>query len=60
MPNVTKGAAAEYGEIMSEKLRQAIQKELTRAFKEDPTMAGWKGLKETNPVLFRNVSGGVK
>ena len=55
-PNVTKGAAAEFGEIMSDKLRTVITKELKRAFEEDPTLAGWKGLKETNPVLFKNVT----
>lgn len=58
--NVTKGMAAEYGEIMSDKLRAAIDLELRRAFREDSTLAGWPGLKEANPVLFDNVTKGVE
>lgn len=56
---ITIGAASDYSEVMSQKLRDAIDKELRRAFREDSTVAGWQGLKECNPVLFERVSGGA-
>lgn len=60
VPTVTKGMASDYAEVMSQRLRDAVEVELKRAFKEDSTLAGWKGLKDANPVLFRNVTEGVK
>lgn len=56
VPNLAKAAASAYGEVMSAELRDAIDDELRKAFKEAPDMAGWKALKESNPVLFRNVT----
>lgn len=57
IPNVAQGMSADYGEVMSTTLAAAIDKELIRAFKEDSTLAGWKGVKKGNPVLFRRVTG---
>ena len=57
---ITIGAASDYAEVMSEKLRSTIDKELRRAFRDDPTLAGWQGLKEANPVLFNRVTEGAK
>ncbi len=57
--NVSKGMAAEYGEIISDSIRAAIDVELRKAFREDSTLAGWPGLKESNPVLFRNITEGL-
>lgn len=60
VPNVAKGAAADFGEVMSRRLSEAIEQELKQLFTDDPTMAGWKGLKDVNPVLFERVTGGPK
>jgi hypothetical protein len=56
---ITIGAASDYAEVMSEKLRGAIDKELRRAFRDDSTLAGWQGLKEANPVLFGRITEGA-
>lgn len=56
---ITIGAASDYAEVMSQKLRDAIDKELRRAFRDDSTLAGWPGLKEANPVLFDRITGGA-
>jgi hypothetical protein len=56
---ITIGAASDYAEVMSDKLRQAIDHELARAFRDDPSMAGWEGLKGANPVLFERVTKGA-
>lgn len=56
---VAVGAATDYGEVMSDKLRASIDKELIRVFKEEPELAGWQGLKDANPVLFRRVTEGA-
>lgn len=55
-PNVAKGAAADFGEVMSERLRDAIEKELRRAYRDEPDLHGWKGIKDANSVLFKRVS----
>lgn len=55
---ITKGAASDYAEVMSDKLRKVLDDEIARAFREDPEMAGWKGLKEANPILFGRVTEG--
>lgn len=56
MPNVATGMASDYGEVMSQKLRTAIEKELARVYKEDPELKGWESVDRTNPVLFANLS----
>lgn len=54
-PKVSTGMAADYGEVMSQKLRDEILKELRRCYDEDPDMKGWPAIEKTNPVLHRNV-----
>lgn len=56
---ITKGAAVDYGEVMSDKLRTTLDKELIRAYQIDPDLAGWQGLHEANPVLFERVKRGA-
>ena len=60
MPNVAQGMASDYGEVMSDRLRKSIDAELKKAFKQDPTLGGWVGVKRGNPVLFNRISGGSK
>lgn len=55
--NITKAMANDYAEVMSDKLRSCIDKELIRAYREAPEAGGWVGLKEVNPVLFNRVAG---
>lgn len=57
--NITIGAATDYAEVMSEKLRKSIDKELARAYRDDPKLDGWEGLERANPVLFKRVTEGV-
>lgn len=52
MPNVATGMASDYGEIMSKKLRDAIEIELFRCYREDPDLRGWESVERTNPALF--------
>lgn len=59
MPNVATGMASDYAEIMSARLRDAVDKELARCYSDDPELRGWESIKKTNPVLFRNISAGV-
>lgn len=58
IPNVATGMASDYGEVMSARLRSAIEKELTRVYQEDPELRGWASVKNVNPVLFSNISKG--
>lgn len=60
MPNVAQGMASDYGEVMSQKLRNVVEKELTKAFDDDPELGGWKGVKRGNPVLFNRITKGSK
>lgn len=55
MPNVAQGMASDYGEVMSQKLRDVIESELKKAFGDDPELGGWRGVKKGNPVLFGRV-----
>lgn len=59
MPNVATGMASDYGEVMSPRLRKAIEKELARCYETEPDLRGWESVKRTNSVLFKNVSKGV-
>lgn len=56
MPNVATGMASDYGEVMSAKLRTAIEKELARVYADDPDLKGWEYVQRANPVLFTNIS----
>lgn len=60
MPNVAKGMAAEFGEVMSQTLRDTIVKELKRAARDWPELRAWEAIRETNPVLAENVLRGVR
>lgn len=55
--NITKAMANDYAEVMSDSLRDAIDTELIRAWREAPEMGGWLGLKEANRTLFNHVTG---
>lgn len=55
-PNVSKAMAKDYGEVISPRIRAAILVELQRAYKEGPTMAGWKGIKEKFPALMESIA----
>lgn len=59
MPNVAKGMASEFGEVMSETLRDAITHELQRAARQWPELRAWEAIRETNPVLAEKISKGV-
>ncbi|GAA3510246.1 hypothetical protein GCM10022234_00590 [Aeromicrobium panaciterrae] len=60
-PNVAQGMSADYGEVMSDKLRDVIEAELRRAYLDDPDLKGWVGgdglggVKKGNPILYRRV-----
>lgn len=56
MPNVAQGMASDYGEVMSDKLRKVLDRELKKAFHDDPELGGWVGVKRGNPVLFGRIS----
>lgn len=60
MPNVAQGMASDYGEVMSDRLRKELDKELEKAFSDDPELGGWKGVKRGNPVLFGRITKGLK
>lgn len=59
MPNVAKGMASDFGEVMSQKLRNTIEYELSKTYKREPDLAGWEAIRQTNPVLHRRVMEGV-
>jgi hypothetical protein len=60
MPNVAQGMASDYGEVMSDKLRLEVEKELKKVFRKDPELGGWRGIKKGNPVLFERITKGQK
>jgi len=58
-PKVSVGMATDYAEVMSQKLRDAIDVELVRCYRDDPEATGWKAIERANPVLYRNVIEGA-
>jgi len=56
-PNLTVAAVREYGEVMSEKVRKAIETELSRAYREAPSLPSWKKVREENHLLAETVLG---
>lgn len=54
-PNISKAMAKDYGEVISPTIREAVLAELQRAHKEDPKLAGWKGIKEKFPALMEEI-----
>jgi hypothetical protein len=60
VPNIAKGMASEYGEVMSQRLRDVIVKELKRAHRQWPDLGAWRAIRDANPVLADKVLGGVR
>lgn len=60
VPNIAKGMASDYGEVMSQELRDTIVKELKRAARQWPELGAWKAIREANPVLADKVLGAVR
>lgn len=56
-PNITRAMCKDRAGVISDHLRESIDQELRRAWKEDPTTLGWKGMAESFPDLFRKVTG---
>lgn len=54
-PNVTKAMAKDYETVLSDRLRLAIEGELTRAYGEDPEAKGWAALEQSYPELHAKV-----
>lgn len=57
MANVTKAMLKDRAALMSDDLRKAIDRELGKAYREDPKLAGWKAVKEVDPDLHSRVTG---
>lgn len=55
-PNMTKAMLKDRASMMSDKLRDVVDDELRRAFRDDPKLKGWSGFKQAEPDLFRDVS----
>lgn len=56
-PNMTRAMCKDRAGVISDKLRESIDQELRRAWKEDPAFLGWKGMAESFPDLFRKITG---
>lgn len=54
-PNVAQGMAAQFGEVMSPTLQEAIIRELRDLYAENPSGKGWEGVRRGNPVLMDRV-----
>lgn len=55
-PNMTKAMLKDRASMMSDRLRDAVDKELRRAYQDDPKAKGWAGFKQAEPDLFKEVS----
>lgn len=55
-PNVTKAMLKDRAGLLSEPLRNVLDDELRRAYRDDPKLAGWKGFKAADSELFAEVS----
>jgi hypothetical protein len=56
-PNITRAMCKDRSIVISDKLRESIDVELRRAWKEDAGQMGWKGMAEGFPDLFRQITG---
>lgn len=56
-PNMTRAMLKDRASVISDILRESVDIELRRAWKEDDSMPGWKGMAESFPEVFRKVSG---
>lgn len=54
-PNLATSATREYAEVMSQKLRDAIERELVKAYREDSSLKSWGSVRNANPVLMKRV-----
>jgi hypothetical protein len=55
-PNMTKAMVKARAAMLSDGLREALDEELRRAYREDPKAKGWAGFKQAAPELFKEVS----
>lgn len=55
-PNMTKAMLKDRASLMSHSLRDAVDIELARAYREDPKAKGWAGFQQAEPDLFADVS----
>jgi hypothetical protein len=55
-PNMTKAMLKDRAALLSDCLRDAVDSELRRAYRDDPKMKGWGGFKQAAPDLFRLIS----
>lgn len=56
MANPAKAMAKDYAQILSASHREAILKELQRAYVESPQMKGWDGISDVSPGLFDGIT----
>lgn len=56
-PNITRAMCKDRANIISDRLRDCVDSELRRAWKEDQSAKGWEGMATYFPELFREVSG---
>ena len=54
-PNLAISAIREYAEVMSQKLRDAIERELVTAYREDSSLRAWGSVHNANPILMQRV-----
>lgn len=55
-PNMTKAMLKARASLLSDNLRNVVDAELQRAYREDPKAKGWAGCKQAEPELFKQVS----
>lgn len=55
-PNMVKAMLKDRVGIISDELRDALDVELGKAFRDNPKAAGWKGFRAADPDLFQKVS----
>lgn len=55
-PNMTKAMLKDRAALLSDDLRTAVDRELARAFRDDPKAKGWAGFKQADAELFKQVS----
>jgi hypothetical protein len=55
-PNVTKAMLKDRASLLSDDLRETVDCELARAYREDPKAKGWAGFKQADAELFKQVS----
>lgn len=54
-PNLATSAIREYAEVMSQKLRDAIESELVKAYREDSSLKSWGSIHNANSILMQRV-----